>query len=355
MNRASLKVLLWVTFSLAGAYPLQAAATLDQLIAGARKEGVLDFVAGASTFGGKKGVSELEAAFNKKFGLKARIQLTAGPSMPAVAARILTEIKAGRTSSTDFYLGSTSHFADLHQQKALDKVNWSGLFPWITKEMELVLNEGVLVYTSPQGIVYNSNIIPADKAPRSYEDLIDPRLTATWQGKLAIPPYPDWLSELTLIWGKEKVKDFTRKLLPLAGGRLRYNEEERVISGEFPIMANMSGAIERMWHWQAQGAPLMAVPASTPALTYYFMLGVPKNSAHPNLAVLFVGFMLSKEAQKLLQKYDSRSSHLVEGTRTAKYLREKGIKLLTSKELLNFYLTGEGPTLQEEFDKMLKQ
>ena len=30
-------------------------------------------------------------------------------------------------------------------------------------------------------------------------------------------------------------------------------------------------------------------------------------------------------------------------------------KLLTSKELLNFYLTGEGPTLQEEFDKMLKR
>src|SRR5712692_10852160 len=101
MNRASLKVLLWVTFSLAGAYPLQAAATVDQLIAGAKKEVVLDFIAVASTFGCKKGVSELEAAFNKKFGLKARIQLTAGPSMPAVAARILTEIKAGRTSSTE--------------------------------------------------------------------------------------------------------------------------------------------------------------------------------------------------------------------------------------------------------------
>jgi len=28
---------------------------------------------------------------------------------------------------------------------------------------------------------------------------------------------------------------------------------------------------------------------------------------------------------------------------------------LASKELLNFYLTGEGSTLQEEFDKMLKQ
>lgn len=355
MKGSSLRLLLLLTLSLAGAYPLQAAASLDQLIAGAKKEGVLDFVAGASTFGGTKGVSALEAAFNKKFGSKVKIQLTAGPSMPAVASRILTELKSGRPSSTDFYLGSASHFADLHQQKALEKINWSGLFSWVTKEMELVLNEGVLVYTSPQGIIYNSNAISADKAPRNYEDLINPRLSTTWQGKLAIPPYPDWLSELTLIWGKERVKDFTRKLVPLAGGRLRYNEDERVISGEFPIMANMSGAFERTWHWQSQGAPLAAVPGSTPALSYYFMLGVPKNSAHPNLATLFAAFMLSNEAQELLQKYDSRSSHLVEGTRTAKYLREKEIKLLASKDLINFYLTGEGLAMQEEFAKMLKQ
>ena len=354
MNKAGLKLLLLLTLGIGEANPLQAATSLDQLIAGAKKEGVLDFVAGAATFGGKKGISELEAAFNKKFGLKARIQLTAGPSMPAVAARVLTELKAGRPSSTDFYLGSASHFADLHQQKALEKIDWSGLFPWLTKEMELIVNEGVLVYTSPQGIIYNSNIISPDKAPRSYEDLIDPRLSPIWQGKLAIPPYPDWLSELTLIWGKEKVKDFTRKLIPLAGGRLRYNEDERVISGEFPIMANMSGAIERMWHWQAQGAPLMAVSASTPALTYYFMLGIPKNSAHPNLATLFAAFMLSKEAQEIVQTLDSRSSHLVEGTRTAKHLKEKGIKLLAAKDLINFYLTGDGLTLQDEFAKLLK-
>lgn len=65
--------------------------------------------------------------------------------------------------------------------------------------------------------------------------------------------------------------------------------------------------------------------------------------------------MLSKEAQAILQKHDSRSSHLIEGTRTATYLREKGIKLMDSKQLINFYLTGEGPKLQDEFAKMLKE
>ena len=80
MKKAGLTLLLLLSFHLASAHPLLAA-TLDQLIAGAKKEGDIGFVAGAATFGNKKGVAELEAAFNKKFGLKARVQLTAGPTM----------------------------------------------------------------------------------------------------------------------------------------------------------------------------------------------------------------------------------------------------------------------------------
>jgi ABC-type Fe3+ transport system substrate-binding protein len=102
--------------------------------------------------------------------------------------------------------------------------------------MEIFLGEGVLVYTSPNGIIYNTNLIPKDKAPKGYMDLIDPRLSPMWTGKLAIPPYVAWLAELSLAWGQEKVKDFARKLVAISGGRL-HSEEERIVSGEFPIMA----------------------------------------------------------------------------------------------------------------------
>src|SRR5688572_16384255 len=50
-----------------------AAETLDQLIAGAKKEPELTFIAGAQTFGGAKTLAALEAAFNKRFGLNAKI------------------------------------------------------------------------------------------------------------------------------------------------------------------------------------------------------------------------------------------------------------------------------------------
>ena len=350
-------VLAALLFALASVNCASAAETLEQLIAGAKKESELTFIAGAQTFGGAKTLAALEAAFNKRFGLNTRIRFAAGPEMNAMAARVITEHKSGARASTDMYHGSQSHFSLLHKEKALEQIDWSGVFPWITKPMEIFPKEGLLIFTSLRGTIYNSKLIAKEKAPKTYEDLVDPKLSPTWAGKLAIPPYVSWLVELSMIWNEDKVKDFTRKLVALSGGRLRYSEEERVVSGEFPIAANMGGAVEQMWLWQAKGAPLVAVMGSTPVLPSYFQLGVPKNSAHPNLAKLFVAFMASKEAQGILDKLDFRSSHLVEGTRMAKYLRENPVKLQEAKDSIAFYLKGEdsGLEFKEELTKMLKQ
>jgi ABC-type Fe3+ transport system substrate-binding protein len=336
--------------------PLGAAETLEQLISAATKESDLYFVAGPGTFGGKKGLAEIEAGFNKKFGLNSRILFTAGPEMNSMAARMISEYKAGGKASTDIYLGSLGQFAHLQKENVLTEANLSATFPWVTKKMEEILaGKAVLVYTSPRGIIYNSSLIAPDKAPKKYEDLIDPRLSPAWAGKLAIPPYPNWLVELSLMWGEERVKDFTRKLVALGGGWLRYGEEERVVSGEFPIMANIGDSLAAMWKWQAKGAPLVAVLGTSPGDTSYFHLGVPRNSAHPNLAKLFAAFMVSKEGQSILNKYDFRSSPLVEGSRMAKYVRENGTVLQDPKEIFNFYLKGGGPKLNEELAQLLKR
>ena len=359
MKRMPIALALMIFLAVMENRPLHAAETAEQLINGAKKEGdEIVFVAGAQTFGGRKGLADLETGFNKRYGLKAHVNFAAGPDMNARAARLITEVKAGRKSSTDLYLGSQSHFALLHKENALEKFNWSGTFSWVTKEMEIFPGEGVLVYTSPNGIIYNTNLIPKDKAPKNYSDLIDSRLSPAWAGKLAIPPYVAWLAELSLVWGQEKVKDFARKLVALSGGRLRYGEDERIVSGEFPIMANIGDAFGAMWTWQAKGAPLVAVPGLTPINTDYFQLGVPKSAAHPNLAKLFVAFMVSKEAQAVLQKYENRSSHLVEGTMMAKYLRENNIAVQEPKESISYYLKGdssEGLQFKEDLAKILKQ
>ena len=93
--------LLALTFIVAS--HLHAADSMESLVTGAKKEDELVFVAGAQTFGGRKGLSELEAAFNKRFGLNMKISFAAGPDMNARAARHITEIKSGRKVSSDIF------------------------------------------------------------------------------------------------------------------------------------------------------------------------------------------------------------------------------------------------------------
>src|SRR3989475_4961728 len=149
VNKVSQLSLPLLALALFAASHLYAADTMESLIAGARKEDELVFIAGAQTFGGRKGLAEIEGAFNKRYGLKARISFAAGPDMNARAARHITEIKSGGKVSSDIFLGSQSHLALLHKENALEKVNYSKLFPWVTAAMEIFPNEGVLVYTSP--------------------------------------------------------------------------------------------------------------------------------------------------------------------------------------------------------------
>jgi len=332
--------------------PMAQTQKLEQVIADAKKEGEVTLVASASTFGGKKGFTELENIFGKRYGFKGKLNLAGGPSFPQVAARIITEQKAGTKSSNDLYLGSDGTYVTMNQEKALERVNWSGIFPWVTKEMEIFPQESVLVYASFHGIIYNSNSIPKNKAPKSYEDLIDPALAPTWAGKMAIPAYIHWLIRVSPIWGKEKVLSFARKLAPLVGGRLRQGEEERIVSGEFPIMASTGGALEAMWKWQAKGAPLVGMPGSTPATSSYYQLSVPKNSVHPNMAKLFVALMTTRDAQAVLEKQDYRSSYLVEGTLMANYVKANKVKMQDPREL-NEVFQKEDTTLEGELTKIL--
>ena len=339
-------------FLLSAQVQLADAQKIEQIVAEAKKEGEVTLVASASTFGGKKGFADLEALFAKRFGFKGKLNLVGGPSFPQVAARIITEQKAGTKSSTDLYLGSDGTYVTMHQEKALLRVNWSGTFNWVTKAMEIFPQESLLVYDSFHGIIYNSNAIPKDKAPKSYDDLIDPALSPTWAGKMAIPAYVHWLIRVSPMWGKEKALTFARKLAPLIGGRLRQGEEERIVSGEFPIMASTGGPLEAMWKWQAKGAPLVGLPGSSPASCSYYQLAVPKNSVHPNMAKLFVAFMTTREAQSVLEKQDYRSSHLVDGTLMAKYVKDNKIKMQDPKEL-NEVFQKEDTSLEEELNKIL--
>ena len=201
----------------------------------------------------------------------------------------------------------------MHLEKALQKVNWSGIFPWVTKEMEIFPQESVLVYASFHGIIYNSNAIPKDKAPKNYEDLIDPALSPTWAGKMAIPAYIHWLIRVSPIWGKEKVFIFARKSRRWPAGACAKAKRSASSAANF-----------RSWrapaeHWKRCGSgrpkvrPWSACRVRRRRHIPTINCRVPKNCLDPNMAKLFVALIATRDAQGVSGK-----------TRLSKFLSGRG-------------------------------
>jgi iron(III) transport system substrate-binding protein len=157
---------------------------------------------------------------------------------------------------------------------------------------------------------YNTQLVPKESAPRSYQDLLDPR----WKGKIVWNPKSmtgAWGFIATVIksMGDEQGMNYLRKLakqevvpLPIAIRAVL----DRVIAGEYAIgleMNNTHAAIS-----EAQGAPVKWVPLDPVSETIQ-VAGITKGAPHPNAAKLFIDFMVSRAGQEIFRDNDYLPMH----------------------------------------------
>jgi ABC-type Fe3+ transport system substrate-binding protein len=151
-------------------------------------------------------------------------------------------------------------------------------------------------------IAYNTKLVPADRVPKSYEDLLDAR----WQGKMAwrigsSTGTPLFLTNLRLAWGEEKARAYFEKLkdqkiVNFGAGSAR-TLVDRVIAGEYAVALNIFAHHPLIS--KGKGAPvnsqLMDPVASTAAT-----MSVVKGLHHPHAAMLLTDYILSPEGQGIL-------------------------------------------------------
>jgi ABC-type Fe3+ transport system substrate-binding protein len=154
------------------------------------------------------------------------------------------------------------------------------------------------------GIAYNTKMVPPDRVPRSYDDLLDPR----WRGKMAwrigsATGTPLFLTNLRLAWGEEKAAAYfdklkDQKIVNFGAGSAR-TLVDRVVAGEYAIALNIFAHHPLIS--KGKGAPvnsqLMDPVASTAAT-----MSVVKGLHHPYSAMLLVDYILSKEGQGILAR-----------------------------------------------------
>ena len=154
------------------------------------------------------------------------------------------------------------------------------------------------IYAQPRVFLYNTNMIPRDKAPQAFEDLLDRR----WKEKLGMDTTDyDWLAALIDYYGRGKALEFAAKLskqqLNLRRGPTLL--AQLAVAGEFPVVIDaFPEEIMQMKNAKAPAdfifsEPFVAVKTPT---TISIAAGAP----HPHAAALFVDFLLSKAGQDLM-------------------------------------------------------
>jgi iron(III) transport system substrate-binding protein len=288
------------------------AAKIDELIAGAKKEGVLELYA-ASTLG-PEGAQALAAAFNKKHGLSIKVNYHPSGNMTRDIAKIVGLAASGVTPEWDIMVITDAHHGSLWTRKLHLPFDYKSL----GVDEGAIQYDGGTVSIANQMILpaYNKKTMPAKDVPRKWEDLLDPK----WKdGKLGvISSTHHWARLAAGPWGVEKTTDFVKKLAALKpilgrGGEIA----QRLLLGEILMATTMHD--DQIQEQAEKQSPMVFADQIQPVISAEYHAGVLKGAAHPNTGHLFAAFMTTPQAQQILDKHLGLSSVHVKGTRAHQF------------------------------------
>ncbi len=267
-----------------------ASADRDRILEGAKREGRLVLYTGMDV----EEANQYAKEFTKKYPfIKPDVFRSSGEK---VQTRFLVEHRAN------------VHNADIFQTSIVQvyQLKNAGLLAKYISEESLSYAAGfkdplgywTAFYLIPYVIGYNTNLVSAKDAPKSYEDLLHPR----WKGQIGLETEEyQWFYHLVQILGNEKGLDYMRRL---AGQNPQMRKghtllAQLVAAGEMALAVVVySNRVERM---KDVGAPIDWVRFRGPTITAINAISIPEKAPHPNAAKLFVDFVLSREGQNLLR------------------------------------------------------
>ncbi|MDO8691844.1 MAG: extracellular solute-binding protein [Dehalococcoidia bacterium] len=278
--------------SVAAATPaaLTPAQVRAQLYEAAKKEGqVMIYSSGTSAE-----MDLYRKAFTKSYpGIEVQEYLG---TTEQIIEKMLTEYKAGRVNA-DFVRVSLETWARVGQEGLAEKWDPPEKVNYLASAVDpngyFVLSDSVIHVMS-----YNTQLVPANAVPKSYQDLLNP----IFKGKLGLEQAAySWFAQRMQIWGTDKAVEYARKLA---------QQQPKFVSGHTALVdAVLSGEIwaavnvyqNRVVGQQAKGAPVKWV-ADEPTGAEPSGSGLVKGAPHPNAGKLFLDWRLSPEGLEVSTK-----------------------------------------------------
>ncbi len=147
-------------------------------------------------------------------------------------------------------------------------------------------------------IAYNTNLVKAEDAPKSFADLLDPK----WKGKIvkAHPGYSGTIMTATYQMQRDLGWSYFEQLAKQGVMQVQSSADppKKLELGERAVMAD--GNEYNIFQMKEGGRPVEPVYATEGSPLIIGPNGVFKAAPHPNAARLFQAFSLSREAQQLI-------------------------------------------------------
>jgi iron(III) transport system substrate-binding protein len=261
---------------------------MQKLVEGAKKEAVLAWYAPD-----REDLTNLRIELFKEIHPGVIQKFVSPRVLPDIMIdRLLTEERAGKHQADVVWL-------QFHQVSALER---DGMLARYVALEDAALPDGLKVPGRWRSlgnrlfhIMYNTRLVSAKDAPKSWEDLLDPK----WKSKIVLDAASyNWFVGMLDYLGETKGLDFMKRLARngLHIQQRRSNVENMVSAGEVPVMVANSGtsAADRI----SQGEPLAFVKDPKPPLAYGEGLSIMRNAPHPYASALFIETVLSEPWQR---------------------------------------------------------
>jgi iron(III) transport system substrate-binding protein len=278
---------------LSSAVPQNGWTQSSELLQAAKKEGEV------VVFGSLENdvASAINNGFEGKYGIKTRYFRG---SSTVIIDRVTTEHRTGKMSSDVVYTTSEP-MKFINKEKGLlaryVSPSWKNYDEKLIDDFFGPNYRSVII-----GFVYNKTMVKPEEAPRSYEDIVNPK----WKGKIAMgnptlhDTTIDWLSSLHLVFGStQKANDWIRRLAALEPLLLdsMVPVGERIASGEVPLGV---AYVKYVYLWSRKGAPMDYVKGLPVYLGDGNYIGLTTKAPHPNAARLYVDYFLGQESSEIM-------------------------------------------------------
>ncbi|MBI2090909.1 MAG: extracellular solute-binding protein [Deltaproteobacteria bacterium] len=299
-------------------------APVDDLVAAAKKEGVIEMLAPSTLT--PKGGQALIDALNQRYGLNIKLSYHPSANMTGDVAKVIGRAASGVSPEWDIMIVTDSHHGSLwlRKQHTIYDYKKLGIDP------QLVHYDSGAVSFANQIILpaYNQKILPAKDVPKRWEDILDPK----WKAKIGVPHSVHHFARLAAgPWGEEKTTQFVKRLAalePFIGTPAQMYT--RLQLGEILLVSNIQDSF--IHQAVRKGAPLAQAHGIEPVPSPAYHVGVLKGAPHPNVGHLFAAFMTTPEAQKLWEKYSGHTSAFVPGTEVYNYAQKHKMVFMTQDQ-----------------------